>query len=124
VTVPDPQPTLGDELRNLQSEARAAVTTELAFQAGRARLVGKALGKVALYALLLLAAFFFVLMALAVGAIIALAPTLGGWGATAVVVLALLALAALAGLGAMRGARRIGRLLAAQSDGPADGAGA
>lgn len=108
----DPQPTLGDELRSLQGEARAAVATELAFQIGRARLVGKAVGKVALYGLLVLAALFFVLMALAVGAIIALAPSLGGWGATGVVALALLALAALAGLGAVRGARRIGRLLA------------
>ena len=109
---PDPQPSLGDELRALQLEARTAVTAELAFQTGRARLVGKALGKVALYALLLLAALFFVLMALAVGAIIALTPTLGGWAATGVVALGLLVLAALAGFGAWRGARRIARLMA------------
>ena len=109
---PDPQPSLGDELRALQLEARTAVTAELAFQTGRARLVGKALGKVALYALLLLAALFFVLMALAVGAIIALTPTLGGWAATGVVALGLLVLAALAGFGALRGARRIARLMA------------
>ena len=112
MTEPDTQPTLGDELRSLQGEARTAVATELAFQVGRARLVGTALGKVALYGLLMLAALFFVLMALAVGAIIALAPTLGGWWATGVVVLALLALVGLAGLGALRGARRIRRLVA------------
>ena len=43
MTEPDTQPTLGDELRSLQGEARTAVATELAFQVGRARLVGTAL---------------------------------------------------------------------------------
>ena len=112
----EPQPTLGDELRDLQLEARAAVNAELAFQAGRARLVGKAAGKTVLHILLALSALFFVLMALAVGAIIALAPRLGGWGATGVVVLVLLLMAACGGFGAWRGTRRIRRLLASTGE--------
>lgn len=112
---PDREPaenaTLGDELRALNGEARAAFAAELGFQSARARLVGKAAARIAGFSLLAVAALYFVLMALVLGAIVALAPHLGGWGATAVVILGLLGIVGGAVLGAWSGVRRIRRLL-------------
>ncbi|MBS0254689.1 MAG: phage holin family protein [Proteobacteria bacterium] len=114
----DGDPTLGDELRALNVEARAAISAELGYQTARARLVGKAAARIAGFGLLAIAALYFVLMALVLGAIVALAPYLGGWGATALVVVALLGIVAGAALGAWSGVRRIRRLLAETKDQP------
>lgn len=113
---PDAEPSLGDELRALNVEARAAISAELGYQGARARLVGKAVARIAGFGLLAIAALYFVLMALVLGAIVALAPYLGGWGATGLVVLALLAIVAGSALGAWSGVRRIRRLLAEPKD--------
>lgn len=102
---------LGEELRALLAAAKAAFDTEFAFQTARASLVGKIMVRMALLALLVLALLFFVLMALVVGLLLALAPLLTPWGALAAVVIGLLAFTLLAGLGVKSGLRRLKRVL-------------
>lgn len=110
------EPTLGDDLRQLIDDGRALAAAELAWQKSRAAYAGKQAGGVALLGLLALALVFFALMALVFGAVLALAPLLTAWGATAAVVGALLLAALVAGgLAALR-VRRIARLIADRKD--------
>ena len=108
---PDENPSLGDDLRALVAEARAAFDSEFAYQSARAGLAGKIIARIAGLAALALALVFFVLMALVVGLLLALAPVLSAWGALGVVVAGLLVLTALAGLGVKAGVRRLKRVL-------------
>ncbi|MEY2942074.1 MAG: hypothetical protein RLY97_88 [Pseudomonadota bacterium] len=103
--------TLSGELRALLAAVRPMISTEISYQSARAGLAGKAMARIAGWGALILAVLFFVLMALIVGLLFALAPLLGRWGALAVVLLALLLLGALAGLAARAAWRRLMALL-------------
>ena len=106
------RPTLEDDVRQLVGDGRAFVEAELAWQKARAVFAGKQIGVIALLGLLALALAFFALMALVLGLVLALTPSLGGWGAMAAVTGGLLLTAALAGLLAALRARRMVRLIA------------
>lgn len=106
------RPTLEDDLRALIGDGRAFIEAELAWQKARAVFVGKQMGGIALLGLLALALAFFALMALVFGLVLALATTLGAWGATAAVTGGLLLVAALAGLLAALRTKRMVRLIA------------
>jgi uncharacterized membrane protein YqjE len=90
-------PGLVDDLRQLAADGRTLLGAELAYQKSRAAVAGKAVGSIAGWGALALALVFFALMALVVGLILALTPSLGPWGAMAAVVTGLLVAAALAG---------------------------
>ena len=108
---PEGPNSLANDLRALIAEAKAAFDTEFAFQAARAGLAGKTIVRIALLGLLALALLFFVLMALVVGLLLALAPQLTPWGALAAVVAGLLVATLLAGLGIRAAVKRLKRLL-------------
>ena len=103
---PDAQPEGGnaglrpltDELRQLAVEARALAETEAAYQKSRAAFAGSTIPRVIALAVLAVVLGFFALMALTLGAVLALTPALGAWGATGAVVgtLLLVAVACLA----------------------------
>ena len=86
-----------DEVRQLADDGRVLLEAELAYQKSRAAVVGLAAKSIAGWLTLALALLFFALMALVMGALLALTPLLGGWGAMALVVLALLLAAGLSG---------------------------
>jgi hypothetical protein len=90
-------PGLVDDLRQLAADGRTLLEAELAYQKSRAAVAGKAAGPIAGWGALTLALLFFALMALVMGALLALTPLLGGWGAMAAVVAGLLLAAALTG---------------------------
>jgi hypothetical protein len=97
------------DLRDLAEDTRTALEAELAFQqarasyaAGAARSIAIRLGVAALFAVV-------AICTLAIGLVISLAPLIGPWAATAVVVGALLAVAAIAGWMGLRGIRRVKR---------------
>ena len=106
-------PTLAAELRHLAVEARALAEAELAFQKTRAAYAGAEAKGIALLGLVAVVLAFFALMALVVGAVIALGPLLTPWGATAAVSLALVLLACLCAIVAKT---RLARMLNAISD--------
>ena len=89
LTKPDPSNaqarSLVDDLRALIDDGRTFVEAELAYQSSRARFAGKGIKSIALFGVLGAALAFFALMALIVGAVIALVPVLSAWGATAAV---------------------------------------
>ena len=92
---------------------------ELAFQKARAGFVlRRAKGILALGALAL-ALLFFVLMALIVGLLLALAPLLGPWGALGAVVCGLLLITALCVLGVIRRVGTIRKALKGSGKGDA-----
>ena len=107
-------PPIFDEIRQLIAAAREAASAELAYQSTRAKLMAKAAAWVAGGASLALALLFFVLMALVVGLLLALAPLLGVWGALGAVVGGLLLATLIAAWIAFRG---LGRLMALVRDG-------
>jgi len=106
------RPTLEDDVRQLIGDARAWAEAQLAWQKARASFAGKQIGVVALLGLLALALAFFALMALVFGLVLALAPLLGAWRATAAVTGGLLLAAGLAALLAALRAKRMVRLIA------------
>lgn len=106
-------PTLAEELRHLAVEARTLAEAELAFQKTRAAYAGAEAKGIALLGLVAAVLAFFALMALVVGAVIALGPLLSPWGAMAAVSLALLLGA---GLCALLAKTRLARMLNAISD--------
>jgi hypothetical protein len=112
------QPTLEDDLRTLIGDGRAFIEAELAWQQARAVFAGKQIGGIALLGLLALALVFFALMALVFGTVLALATTLGAWGAMAAVTGGLLFAAALAALLAALRAKRMVRLISDKRSGP------
>ena len=103
---------LSDELRAAVAAARAAFSSEIAYQKARGAAMAGCLGKVAGFGALALALVFFVIMALVVGLLLALQAPLGPWGAMGAVIAGLLVATALAGLLAWRGWRRLKRLIA------------
>ncbi len=94
---------LQEDLRQLLSDARALADAEFAYQKTRATYAGKESAKIALLGTITAVFVFFALMALVLGAVIALAPALTPWGATGTVTGLLLLLAlACAGLAKVR----------------------
>ncbi len=90
---------------------RQLATTEIAYQSTRFRLMGKAAAWCAAGGGLALALLFFVLMALVVGLLLALAPILGAWGALGAVIGGLLMATLVAGLISWLALRRLLALL-------------
>ncbi len=82
---------LKDDLTALVEDARTYAAAEIAFQKTRAGLAGKKAGRALIYLVLALVLLNLALIALAVGAVIALAPLVTIWGAIAIVVGVLLA---------------------------------
>ncbi len=110
---PDPTPesnldaarerSLRDDLESLAAEARVLAEAELAYQKSRAALAGRETPRIAALGLLAAVLAFFALMALVLGAVLALTPALGAWGATGAVTGGLLLAALLcAGIAALR----------------------
>ncbi|MCA1661839.1 MAG: phage holin family protein [Novosphingobium sp.] len=100
---------LFEDLRDLAEDAQTAVEAEVQYQSARA---GYALGEIrdiATWLTLALVAAIIALFTLATGLLLGLAPLIGPWAATGVVVLALLAIAGSAALVAIRGIRRLKR---------------
>ena len=108
---PASRPTLEDDLRQMIGDGRALLEAELAWQKARAAFVGKQAGGIALLGLLALALTFFALMAMVFGLVLALATTLGAWGAMAAAAGGLLLVAVLVGLMAAMRAKRTLRLI-------------
>lgn len=103
---------LVDDLRHLAADGRTLLEAELAYQKSRAAVAGSAAKGVAGWGALGLALVFFALMALVMGAMMALSAMLGAWVATAIVVLALLLGAGLCALVARARWQRTAALLA------------
>jgi hypothetical protein len=85
-----------DDVEVLIEDGKTYLEAELGFQKTRALFAGDRAKGVALYALLGLMFAWMALIGLTIGAIFALTPSLGGWGATGVVVVAWLAIAGVA----------------------------
>ncbi|MDE1915963.1 MAG: phage holin family protein [Sphingomonadales bacterium] len=102
---------LTSEIESLIAAVRAAISSEVAFQRARAVLASKLAGRIAGLAALALALVFFFLMALVVGLLLALAPLLGTWQALGIVVAGLVLCLMLAVWGAMRGWKKLKRIL-------------
>lgn len=102
---------LADDLRQLADDARALAQAEMAYQKSRAAFAGQETRGIAVLGLLAAVLAFFALMALVVGLIVALAPLLTAWGATAVCFGGLLLLAGLcAGMARSRWKRMVALL--------------
>lgn len=85
-----------DDVEVLIEDGKIYLEAELNFQKTRALFVGDRAKGVALYALLGLMFAWMALIGLTIGLIFALTPSLGGWGATGVVVVVWLAIAGFA----------------------------
>jgi hypothetical protein len=77
---------LRDDVAALVEDARTYAEAEIAFQKTRAGLAGKAAGRALVFLVLAVVLLHIALIALAVGAVIALAPLVTIWGAIAIVV--------------------------------------
>lgn len=78
--------TLRDDVTALVDDARTYAEAEIAFQKTRAALAGKSAGRALVLLVLAAVLLHIALIALAVGAVIALAPVVTIWGAIAIVV--------------------------------------
>lgn len=108
---------LTDELAALLDDGRTYVEAEIAFQRSRAIFTASE-SKRGLFTLLATFAFLHAaLIALVVGALIALSPVLGPFGAMAAVTAALVAVAVITGLITRRRFGRISRLFRDDLDG-------
>ena len=85
-----------DDVEVLLEDGKTYLEAELNFQKTRALFAGDRAKGVALYALLGVMFAWMALIGLTIGLIFALTPSLGGWGATAVVVIVWLAIAGVA----------------------------
>lgn len=85
-----------DDVEVLIEDGKTYLEAELNFQKTRAQFAGDRAKGVALYALLGLMFAWMALIGLTIGLIFALTPSLGGWGATGVVVAIWLVIAAVA----------------------------
>lgn len=110
-TTPDENPgglsALRDDVTALIQDARNYAEAEIAFQKTRAGFAGKAAGRAFVSLVLALVLLHIAGIALAVGAVIALAPFVTIWGAIAIVVGVLLALVAALVFGAINGAKSL-----------------
>ena len=104
--------TLENQWQGLIADAKQAASTEAKFQISRASAAGKVVGKIAALAVLALVLLFFVLMAVVVGLLLALAHPLGAWGALGAVVGGLVLAMALSGAAIWLAVRRLKRMLA------------
>lgn len=102
---------LVDDVRQLVEDARTLAEAELAYQKARAKIAGSSAGGIAGMGVLALTLVYFALMALVFGLVLALAPVLSAWGATAAVVLGLLLCAGLAAAVARRRWKRLKALI-------------
>jgi hypothetical protein len=102
---------LTSEIEALIAAAKAAFSSEVAFQRARALLASKIVGRIAGLAALALVLVFFFLMALVVGLLLALAPLLGTWQALGVVIAVLVLGVLLAAWGARQAWRKLKRVL-------------
>lgn len=109
---------LVDDVRSLIDDGRTLVEAELAFQKSRAAYAGTGFKDIALYGVVAAVFAIFALFALVFGLILALAPLVTAWGATAIVVGILGAGAALS---ARMAARRWSLLTATLGEDQADG---
>jgi len=82
---------LVEDVRRLIEDGRTLLEAELAYQKSRAAVAGQGAKGMAAWGSLALALVFFLLMALVMGSILALTPTIGAWGAMGVVCAVLLA---------------------------------
>jgi hypothetical protein len=89
-----------DDVEVLIDDGKTYLEAELNYQKTRALFAGDRAKGVALYALAALIFAWMALIGLTIGAIFALTPSLGGWGATGVVVAAWLLIAVAAGMAA------------------------
>ena len=87
---------LVDDVEVLIEDGKTYLEAELNFQKTRALFVGERARGVALYGLIGFVFAWMALIGLTIGLIFALTPSLGGWGATGVVVAAWLVFAVLA----------------------------
>ncbi|HSJ79047.1 MAG TPA: phage holin family protein [Erythrobacter sp.] len=101
---------LRDDITALVEDARTYAEAEIAFQKTRAGLAGKMVGRAVVLLVLALLLFHIALIALAVGAVIALAPYVTIWGAIAVVVGVLLAGVVALALAAKGDGKRLGAM--------------
>jgi hypothetical protein len=85
-----------DDVEVLIEDGKTYLEAELNFQKTRAQFVGDRAKGVALYGLLGLMFAWMALIGLTIGLIFALTPSLGGWGATGVVVAIWLVIAVIA----------------------------
>ena len=93
---------LVDDVRELVADGRTLLEAELAYQKSRAALAGRTVKSMAGWIALALSLLFFALMALVMGLLLTLAPLIGPFGATLLVVVALLISAGLSGWVAAR----------------------
>lgn len=93
-------PSLAGDLRQLAEEAKTLAQAEFAFQKSRAAYAGAESRTISLLLVGAAVLVFFAVMALVTGAVIALGPVLGPWGAMAAVTLALLLVAGICALSA------------------------
>lgn len=105
--------TLTEDLRQLAQDARMLAEAEFAFQKTRAAYASSEAKGIALLGLIALVLLFFAVMALVVGAVIALGPVLGPWGAMVAVTGALVLISAICALSAKA---RLRNMLTAISD--------
>ncbi len=114
VTADPAERSLIDDLRQLAGDTREFAKAEIAFQQSRAKVVGGSVGGIAARAVVALVLVFFAVMALVVGAVIALAPLLTAWGATGVVVAVLFLGAVVLGLSARARWQRLSALISGE----------
>lgn len=112
---------LNRDLRDLAAEARVLAEAEVAYQKARAVYAGGAAKGIAILLVAAFALVIFALVALVVGTLLALAPIVGEWAATAIVGGGLFVLALVCGLFAMARVSSAKTLL--RDDRAADGAG-
>ena len=89
---------LVERVKDLADDARTALEAEIAWQGARAGFVGKRVANIAAWAGFALVCGFIAVLALAFGAILALAPIIGAALATGAVTAVLLLAALIAGL--------------------------
>jgi len=102
---------LVDDLRALVDDARALALAEYAYQKSRGFHAGQELKRAVIFTALAVACVIVALVALTLGAVLALRPALGPWGATGAVVGVLLAAAAIFALIASSRLRKTARAL-------------
>jgi len=107
---------MGEQLRALYADGRALIDAELDFQKKRVARIGRTARAVALLAVAGLMLLGLSAGALVIGALIALIPALGPWGAMTTVVLATFALALLVFGLALAKVNAIGALIRADPE--------
>lgn len=107
---------LKDDITALVGDARTYAAAEIVFQRTRAGLAGKSGARALAFLVLALVLLNLALIALAVGAVIALAPLVTIWGAIAIVVGVLLAGVALLVMGAVSQGKMLGAMFGSGDD--------